>query len=243
MVVCLFLLWLAWPTLNNLFDLEPWSFRKARFDRAGRRAAPLVAAINQYASDQGHPPESLVDLVPDYLRKVPGTGLREYPKFKYGSNTNGQTSLVWYDLGSRNDRPPTGLWVYPDGDPGHAILALTLDKSNRVVDARVDRMPEVTHAVRFDADQWRANSNRMEMVRALPGHLGTNWGSLPQLELLLGRPDGQRVLRDTPWELRIDCSWGMMNWDVFFYWPTTNYPKYIYGGDTEKIGDWAYVHE
>ena len=26
-------------------------------------------------------------------------------------------------------------------------------------------------------------------------------------------------------------------------WPTGKYPRYIYGGDTESIGDWAYVHE
>jgi hypothetical protein len=35
----------------------------------------------------------------------------------------------------------------------------------------------------------------------------------------------------------------MLNWDVFFYWPTQDYPKTIYGGSTERIGQWAYVHE
>lgn len=55
--------------------------------------------------------------------------------------------------------------------------------------------------------------------------------------------DGFRALRDSPWELRIDCSRGMLNWDVFFYWPTQRYPNHIYGGVVEGIADWAYVHE
>ena len=243
MTVGLALLWLVWPVLNDMFCLEPWTIRKARFNRAAKQAAPLLAAINQYASDKGRPPLSLSDLVPHYVRKIPSTGLREYPQFQYYFFTNSQASIIWYDLGSRHHKPATGLWVYPDGDPDHAILAFILDKSNRVVDARVDRMPEVTNRTNFDAEFWRANTNRLEMVRALPERHETKGASLAELTKLLGPPDGKRMLRDSPWELRIECSWGMLNWDVFFYWPTTNYPNYIYGGDTERIGDWAYVHE
>jgi hypothetical protein len=45
------------------------------------------------------------------------------------------------------------------------------------------------------------------------------------------------------WELRVQCPLGLMNWDVFFYWPGTDYPNAIYGGSVERIGGWAYVHE
>jgi len=241
--VGLVLLWLVWPVLNDVFCLEPWGVRKLRFDRAAKRAAPLLAAISQYASDHGHPPRSLSDLVPHYLRDLPGTGLREYPQFEYYSFTNRQASMIWYDLGSRHHKPATGLWVYPDGDPDHAILAFTLGQSNSVVEARVDRMPEITNRMNFDVEMWRANTSRIEMVRALPDRHETKGASLQELTNLLGSPDGGRMLRDSPWELRINCSWGMLNWDVFFYWPTTNYPKHIYGGSSEMIGAWAYVHE
>ena len=36
---------------------------------------------------------------------------------------------------------------------------------------------------------------------------------------------------------------GIMDFDVFFYWPSETYPDAIYGGVVERIGDWAYVHE
>ena len=48
---------------------------------------------------------------------------------------------------------------------------------------------------------------------------------------------------DSPWEISIPCSSGMLNWDVFFYWPSQKYPLQTYGGIVERIDDWAYVHE
>ncbi len=49
--------------------------------------------------------------------------------------------------------------------------------------------------------------------------------------------------RDAAWELRVHCGTGPLNWDSFFYWPTEQYPRHIYGGSVERIGNWAYVHE
>jgi hypothetical protein len=45
------------------------------------------------------------------------------------------------------------------------------------------------------------------------------------------------------YELRVDCSLGGLNWDCCIYWPSEDYPESIYGGRTERIGKWAYVHE
>lgn len=45
------------------------------------------------------------------------------------------------------------------------------------------------------------------------------------------------------YELRIETPFGFLNWDRLVYWPEKNYPTYFYGGGTERIGDWAYVHE
>lgn len=45
------------------------------------------------------------------------------------------------------------------------------------------------------------------------------------------------------YELRVYCPHPPLNFDCFFYWPSEDYPEYIYGGGTERIGKWAYVHE
>jgi hypothetical protein len=81
------------------------------------------------------------------------------------------------------------------------------------------------------------------MVRSLSEHVPLKGATLSEVRLTLGEPTEISTLRNTPWELRIDCSNGILNWDIFFYWPTKDYPKYIYGGNTELIGEWAYVHE
>jgi len=46
----------------------------------------------------------------------------------------------------------------------------------------------------------------------------------------------------TPWELRINCPTGLLNHDSFVYWPTGEYPEHLYGGFTESVGRWVYVH-
>jgi hypothetical protein len=186
---------------------------------------------------------SLDALVPNYIKRIPHTGLWGSPDFEYEPFTDSQLSLVWYDLGSRNGQPKSGLWVYIDGNPDHAILALTLDQSNKLVNARVDRMPESYEPMDFDLDRWNLRTNRIEMVRSLPEHYKLKGIPLSDVEKILGPPDGNRELRNTPWELRIPCSWGYLSWDVFFYWPSGKYTEYTYGGSTEMIGDWCYVHE
>jgi hypothetical protein len=226
-----------------VFGPDNWDRRKAQFAKAGERGMVVVNAIEAYRKEHGYPPQSLEALVPRYLKNVPGTGLREYPSYEYQVFTNSKASLVWYDLGSRHGKPRGGLWVYNDGDPEHAILVLTLDQHERVVEAYADRMPKEHETVRFDVEKWRRNDSRIEMVRSLPNHISFRELSLAKLTEILGEPSGTRMLRNSPWELRIECSRGIINWDVFFYWPTQDYPTTLYGGGIERIGNWAYVHE
>jgi hypothetical protein len=47
---------------------------------------------------------------------------------------------------------------------------------------------------------------------------------------------------NAPYELKVDL-YRMFAWDSFFYWPSEDYPDVIYGGETEIINNWAYVHE
>lgn len=223
--------------------VEPWSLRKLRFTIATHQAERLIAAIKAYERDRGAAPDSLAALVPRYVAWVPRTGLPDYPRFEYQRFTNSQYSLMWYDLGSRKGHPMAGLWCYPEGDAEHAILALTVDQTGRLVQAYADRMPKAHETNAFDGERWRSNVDRIEMVRSLPTALKFPGTDTNAVVTLLGLPNGVRTLRDSPWELRIDCSRGMLNWDVFFYWPTQRYPDNIYGGIVERIGDWAYVHE
>jgi hypothetical protein len=204
--------------------LEPWSIRKLRFAIAAHRSEKLITAIHTYQQERGAPPDSLAALVPHYVAKIPRTGLAGHPDFEYQRFTNSQYSLIWYDLGSRNGLPKAGLWAYPEGDPEHAILAFTIDQSGRVVAARADRMPTIHQTNAFDAQLWRSNLHRIEMVQSLPKAIQLPGTDTNTVVALLGPAEGFRVLRDSPWQLTISCPWGFLNWDVFFYWPTQNYP-------------------
>ncbi len=57
--------------------------RNYAFHDLADRSAPLVAAIHKYSVDNGSPPESLNELVPNYLSEVPGTGMMAYSEFRY----------------------------------------------------------------------------------------------------------------------------------------------------------------
>jgi hypothetical protein len=48
---------------------------------------------------------------------------------------------------------------------------------------------------------------------------------------------------ENPWVLYVNTPIGMLNWDMFLYFPKQNYPQHGYGGYLERIKDWAYVHE
>ncbi len=221
-----------------------WPLRRFAFDRAAERAGPLVAAIKAFERVEGRPPQSLTELVPAHLAAVPGTGLVEYPVFEYQRFADSGGSLLWWNMGSRHGAPMTGLWVYPDGDPDHAILALELNGRDVVVEARMDRMPPSTQERTFSSVTWRTEAQqRLHMVHDLAKKHDVRGKDRLAIEGLLGPPSGRRVLRDAPWELRIPCSSGPLNRDVFFYWPTERYPEQLYGGRAERIGRWAYVHD
>lgn len=55
-------------------------------------AQPLIAAIESYERKEGHPPAKLDSLVPQYLSKIPQTGIAIYPQFEY---TTAEKSEGW----------------------------------------------------------------------------------------------------------------------------------------------------
>lgn len=48
-----------------------------------QRSQSLVAAIKQFEQQHERPPETLKELVPDYLPEVLGTGMPVYPEYEY----------------------------------------------------------------------------------------------------------------------------------------------------------------
>lgn len=57
--------------------------RHRAFVAMAEHSTPLVEAITAYTHEMGSPPPSLEALVPHYIEKVPTTGIRNYPSYKY----------------------------------------------------------------------------------------------------------------------------------------------------------------
>lgn len=53
------------------------------FKQFAIRSKPLISAIYIYEKKYGHPPEKLENLVPEFLDKIPETGMKAYPKYEY----------------------------------------------------------------------------------------------------------------------------------------------------------------
>jgi len=53
---------------------------------------------------------------------------------------------------------------------------------------------------------------------------------------------GGRDLHGNRWASIRRCGWGL-SFDSFVYFPNRKYPRAMYGGGVERVGDWAYVHE
>tara|TARA_R110002072_G_scaffold228234_9_gene385277 strand:+ start:52949 stop:53503 length:555 start_codon:yes stop_codon:yes gene_type:complete len=50
------------------------------------------------------------------------------------------------------------------------------------------------------------------------------------------------MAKGEPYELVVHCG-SLLGFDSFVYWPSGQYPASLYGGSTERIGAWVYVHE
>ena len=224
--------YLLLPTGDSVQD---WEQRRDLFQEATIRAEPLIEAITAYTSTVGEPPKALEDVVPQYIAILPDAGLRSCNGFEYRSLAHKQVSFVWYDLGSRQGQAFSGRSRYREGDPDHAILMFTLDLQDKIINAAID-------PVEFESGRWKAGEDRIGMALALSETYRLHGMPRSVFESLLGSPDGSRVAQSAPWELRVNCSTGLFNHDAFVYWPTEDYPEHLYGGRTESIGSWVYIH-
>lgn len=232
----------AYLTMPQRDAAQTWETRKLRFQQVAVRAEPVIVAIAAYAAAVGYPPPVLEAIVPEYMKELPATGLQECSSFEYRSLVDKQGSIAWYDLGSRQGQPYSGLSRYSDGNPDHAILVFNLDSKGQIASALIDRMPKGRKPLDFDPQRWKAGGNRIEMALALADTYRLDGMPREMFEGLLGTPDGSRAVHSAPWELRVNCPTGLLNHDTFVFWPTGNYPQHLYGGTAEPVGRWVYVH-
>ena len=68
---------------NKLSRTITWKIRRASLMRISQRGEVIIQAIESYRAKEQKPPESLDVLVPEYIDKIPGTGIRAYPAFEY----------------------------------------------------------------------------------------------------------------------------------------------------------------
>ena len=126
------------------------------------------------------------------------------------------------------------------------VVVLTITRNTRLETLRrgVSRVPGNAEPIIEALENFRRSNDRY------PDSLGelvpTFISEIPQTGLA-GYPDFQydtanqdSLFRE--FELWVDTS-KPMNWDKFVYWPESGYPDFLYGGWTEKFGDWVYVHE
>lgn len=76
----------------------------------------------------------------------------------------------------------------------------------------------------------------------LPGYLPEMPKRIPPLELITGETARSKY-QGNGWVLIAHVSTGIINWDLFMYFPNQQYPDVGYGGSIERVADWAYVHE
>lgn len=101
---------LAYLVIGMLGVFVAGRTRAWAFDGLARRSEPLVAAIHAFEEDAGRPPAGLHELVPHYLRAVPGTGMVHI-------RTTTITSAVRTGLSSCPRRPARSVGTGSSTDP------------------------------------------------------------------------------------------------------------------------------
>ena len=94
----------------------------------------------------------------------------------------------------------------------------------------------------YDKDNGQPPKSLADLVpRYVPDIPKTRIGAYPEYRYEL--VTDLKKWDENPWVLYVDTPIGMLNWDMFLYFPKQNYPLHGYGGCLERVKDWAYVHE
>lgn len=76
----------------------------------------------------------------------------------------------------------------------------------------------------------------------LPEIPQTGMAAYPEYHLEI-TPSKEQGENRSDWEIYINCSKSLLNFDEFIYRPKQDYEEYKGMGEIERMGDWAYIHE
>lgn len=97
LVICA-IFFMAFLTFEIPRFINP-KIRKAALIRMTQRGEVIIQAIESYRAKENKPPKALEDLVPEYIDKIPGTGIRGYPAYEYAiPETAWKYSAGYYDI-------------------------------------------------------------------------------------------------------------------------------------------------
>jgi hypothetical protein len=222
-------------------EVPPITERLACFNDLPQRSRSLITAIRQFEVDHGAPPTDLGELVPRYLPAIPDTGVARFPAYEYKVlSKDEQVPVMWYDLGPAPDLAPIERHHRDFGPADHVILLLTIRKDPRHNLLTADGLPRNLGAEPFHAANWRSDRpSRIRMAESLVARYGDEITTRADALSLLGEPDGEGMMHDTPWELSVPCIWDKWHPDRIIYRPTQKYwsaPGWVF-----PVGDWLYI--
>ena len=89
--VQMFVLGVAWLVSGAASIWLEYPIRRHVFHQVAHESTPLVDALHAYQRNTGAPATELQDLVPDYLPKIPKTGLDTFSEFGYSADPDAQS--------------------------------------------------------------------------------------------------------------------------------------------------------
>lgn len=103
--------------------------------------------------------------------------------------------------------------------------------------------PLVASIRRYTAEQGHPPATLQQLVPAYLERVpGTGLAAYPDYEYVTG-DDARERYHGNDWVLWVSTPSGIIDFDLFVYYPRGNYPAAGHGGVLERIGEWAYVHE
>ena len=130
----------------------------------------------------------------------------------------------------------TSLAPLPFTTPLYGLSMRTRINSHRKLADAAAPIVEALH--RYEREKGRPAEKLADLV---PGFLPSLPGWTSRLRYYTKAED-PRDFHGNTWIIWVNAAMGM-GLDSFVYFPNQKYPDFMYGGGTEKVGSWVYVHE
>jgi hypothetical protein len=184
-------------------DLHEWLQSRALRAFVARMDT-VVNAITLYEKAHGAPPDSLDELAPSYIPRLPDADLGIVSEFTYEHLDSASTvrTREWYSLGPgdlRADSEGIANWIGPDSV---SVLVLEVNARGGVISCDLGRLPKTVRQVPFDRNRWLGDERlRSGMARDVQRRIRT-LESMRGVEAMLGPPGEVESLLTPRWALR-----------------------------------------